>query len=118
MGQKAMTNMEFTDSVHPLLALYCASFLALLTIYLISSTVIQYWRLRSIPGPPVAAWTNLWLMYHMNSKERFYLVKKRLHQKYGPIVRYGPNRVMFGDLSAVSTILGTSNIYAKVTAPI
>jgi hypothetical protein len=96
------------------LALYCSGFFVLVATYLTTSTVIQYWRLRTIPGPRLAAWSNVWLMWHMNSKETFQVVKERLHQKYGPIVRYGPNRVMFSDLSAIPVILGTSNIFAKV----
>jgi hypothetical protein len=103
-----------TDLIYTSLALYCFVPLVLSAIYLIVSSVIQYWRLRKIPGPPLAAWTNLWLMRHMNSKETFHTVKKRLHQQYGHIQRYGPNRVMFSDSSAVPIILGTSNIFPKV----
>jgi hypothetical protein len=53
-------------------------------------------------------------MRRMNSEETFQEVKKRLHQEYGPVQRYGPNRVMFSDVSAIPIILGTSNIYPKV----
>lgn len=104
-----MTDLDYTSS-----ALYCSVLLTLIATYFVISSVVQYWRLRTVPGPPLAAWTNLWLMWHMNSKETFHSVKKRLHQKYGPIQRYGPNRVMFSDLSAVPIILGTSNIFPKV----
>lgn len=82
--------------------------------YLVISSVSQYWRLRHIPGPPLAAWTNLWLMQRMNGKEKFYNIRKRLHQKYGPVQRYGPNRVMFSDVAAVHSIHPTSNILPKV----
>ena len=82
--------------------------------YLVISSALQYWRLRHIPGPPLAAWTNFWLMQRMNSKEKFYNIRKRLHQKYGPVQRYGPNRVMFSDVSAVHSIRPTSNILPKV----
>jgi hypothetical protein len=95
---------------------YCLVLLGSLLTYLVVATIVQYWRLRNISGPFFAAWTNLWLMRQMNSKETFEDVKKRLHQKYGPVQRYGPNRVMFSDPSAISTILGTSNIYPKVFA--
>ncbi|KAF2023734.1 cytochrome P450 [Setomelanomma holmii] len=76
-------------------------------------SLVQYWRLRHIPGPPLAAWTNLWLMQHMHHKETFHMVKRRLHQRYGPIQRYGPNRVMFSDPAAVPVILGSTNVYQK-----
>jgi hypothetical protein len=96
-------------------SLVLAAILALLAgVYLIFSSVLQYWRLRHIPGPPLAAWTNLWLMRHMNGTEKFYDVRKRLHQKYGSVQRYGPNRVMFSDVSAVHSVLPATNILPKV----
>ncbi|KAI4718148.1 hypothetical protein E4T48_05645 [Aureobasidium sp. EXF-10727] len=82
-------------------------------VYLVLSSVFRYWRLRHIPGPRLAAWTNLWLMRNMNGKQKFYEVRKTLHQKYGPVQRYGPNRVMFSDVSAVNAVLPTSNILPK-----
>jgi len=92
------------------------SLLAVLAgVYFISTTVPQYLRLRHIPGPPLAAWTNFWLMRQLNGTEKFYDVKKRLHQKYGPVQRYGPNRVMFSDVSAVHSVLPPSNILPKVS---
>jgi cytochrome P450 len=89
-------------------------FAGLSGVYVVLSSVLQYWRLRHIPGPSLAAWTDFWLMRHMNSSEKFYDVRKRLHQEYGPVQRYGPNRVMFSDLSAVHSVLPTSNILSKV----
>jgi hypothetical protein len=89
-------------------------FVVLYGVYLVLSPVLQYWRLRHIPGPPLAAWTNFWLMRQLNGKEKFYDVRKRLHQNYGPFQRYGPNRVMFSDVSAVHSVLPTSNILPKV----
>jgi hypothetical protein len=106
--------------------------LSFLIVYFIFSSSVQYWRLRNIPGPPIAAWTNLWLMWHLNSKDRFHNIKRRLHQRYGPVQRYGPNRyalvhcahprhfadiqnrVMFSDIAAIPIILGTSNIFPRV----
>ncbi|KAH0279093.1 cytochrome P450, partial [Aureobasidium melanogenum] len=82
-------------------------------VYLVFSSILQYWRLRHIPGPPLAGWTNLWLMQRINGREKFYDTRKRLHQKYGPIQRYGPNRVMFSDVSAVHSVLPTSNVLPK-----
>jgi hypothetical protein len=104
-----LPNAEMSHSV------VLASILALLAgAYFILSSILQYWRLRHIPGPPLAAWTNLWLMRHMNGTEKFYDVRKRLHQKYGSVQRYGPNRVMFSDVSAVHSVLPATNILPKV----
>jgi hypothetical protein len=89
-------------------------FVVLSGVYLLVSSVLQYWRLRHIPGPRLAAWTDLWLMRKLNGQEKFYDVRKRLHQKYGAVQRYGPNRVMFSDISAIHSVLPTSNILPKV----
>lgn len=117
LSEKILTaDFEMTELNYAWSILYCLGSFILIAIYLVASSLVQYWRLRRIPGPPVAAWTNLWLMWHMNSKKTFHAVQKRLHQEYGPMQRYGPNRVMFSDLSAVPIILGTSNIFLKVPA--
>jgi hypothetical protein len=100
-----LTHISFTPLI---LGILCLGL-----IYTICLSLFQYWRLRHIPGPKLA-WTNLWLMWHMNSEEPFHNTKKRLNDRYGPVQRYGPNRVMFSGLSAVSVILGTSNILPKV----
>ncbi|KAI4765092.1 hypothetical protein E4T51_01926 [Aureobasidium sp. EXF-12344] len=49
----------------------------------------------------------------MNGTEKFYDVRKRLHQKYGSVQRYGPNRVMFSDVSAVHSVLPATNVLPK-----
>jgi hypothetical protein len=82
--------------------------------YLLVSSVLQYWRLRHISGPFLAAWTDFWLMRQLNGTKNFYDVRKRLHQRYGPVQRYGPNRVMFSDVSAIHSVLPASNILSKV----
>jgi hypothetical protein len=82
--------------------------------YIMLSSILQYWRLRHIPGPHLAAWTDFWLMRQLNGTEKFYDVRKRLHQRYGPVQRYGSNRVMFSDVSAVHSVLPASDILPKV----
>jgi hypothetical protein len=104
-----MRNQEVSHTVA--LLLLSAGFVGA---YLLVSSVLQYWRLRHIPGPPLAAWTDFWLMRQLNGTDKFYDVRKRLHQKYGPVQRYGPKRVMFSDVSAIHSVLPPSNILPKV----
>jgi hypothetical protein len=92
----------------------CSIFLVLIAAYILISSLLQYWRLRKIPGPPLASWSNLWLMWHMHHEDTFHVVRKKLHQKYGPVQRYGPNRVMFSDPIAVPIILGSTDVFPKV----
>ncbi|XDG09044.1 hypothetical protein ABKA04_008659 [Annulohypoxylon sp. FPYF3050] len=68
--------------------------------------------LRSVPGPFLARFTNLWYFFTLK-KANFEVVNRELHEKYGPIVRYGPNRYSFDDLTATKTIFGHGTQFQK-----
>lgn len=73
-------------------------------------------RLRHVPGPRLAAVTNLWRFYMMNQLaygERMV----QLHRKYGHLVRLGPNRVSTSDPAAIPIVFGTSPVWEKVSTP-
>ncbi|OBS16909.1 hypothetical protein FPOA_12545 [Fusarium poae] len=59
--------------------------------------------LSSYPGPPLAALTNLWKTYHLSALRLPYTLA-HLHEKYGDVVRVGPNDVSFRTPDAVNTI--------------
>lgn len=48
--------------------------------------------LAHVPGPRLAALSNVWHAYHVRNGHMLQLAKK-LHHQYGPIVRIGPNEV-------------------------
>ena len=81
---------------------------------LIWGTVSCYLRLRKFPGPFLASVSDLWLFRRFSRKEAWTTISTELHQKYGPVVRYGPNRLAFGDPAAIHTILATHNVFEKV----
>jgi hypothetical protein len=59
--------------------------------------------LASIPGPRHSVCTSLYLiLQEFASSRRMYI--HRLHQKYGPVVRLGPNEVSFTSLEALKEI--------------
>ncbi|KAH8645947.1 cytochrome P450 [Ilyonectria robusta] len=68
--------------------------------------------INSIPGPTLASFTNLW---------RFFLVTRRrpelkhieLHQKYGSVIRIGPNVVSVSDPNAVKIIYAINAGFVK-----
>ncbi|KAI0888741.1 cytochrome P450 [Annulohypoxylon maeteangense] len=68
--------------------------------------------LRSVPGPFLARFTDLWY-FRALWKAKFEVVNKELHQKYGPIIRYGPNRYSFDDVTAAKTIYSHGTQFAK-----
>ena len=57
----------------------------------------------SIPGPTYSIFTDLWLMrQEFMSNRRMYI--HHLHEKYGPVVRLGPNEVSFSSVEASKEI--------------
>lgn len=77
-------------------------------------TFLQYWRLRHIPGPWQAKLTDFWLARKFWNGEVFPDIAKDLDKKYGSVVAYGPNKVLFSDPAAVGTIFNTRNPFPKV----
>ncbi|KFA51932.1 hypothetical protein S40293_07051 [Stachybotrys chartarum IBT 40293] len=67
---------------------------------------------RSIPGPLLTRWTDLWYLRSL-ARGDFEKTNARLHAKYGPVVRYGPNRFSLSDLDAVRVIYKHGTPFAK-----
>lgn len=69
--------------------------------------------ISSVPGPFLAAWTDLWRFFIAWGRhaEQTHV---RLHEKYGPLVRLGPNSVSISDPGAVKVIYGLTSGYVKV----
>jgi hypothetical protein len=68
---------------------------------------IVYYRylhpLAKYPGPFLASLTDLWQTYQfMTLKQPYYLTE--LHEKHGPIVRYGPDKLSVTHESAIKAI--------------
>ncbi|KIW23218.1 uncharacterized protein PV07_11436 [Cladophialophora immunda] len=80
---------------------------------LLFQSILQYWRLRHVPGPFAAKFTNFWLARKFWNNEYFDAIALALDRQYGPVVRYGPNRVLFSDISAVGTVFNTRNAFSK-----
>ncbi|KAH6997368.1 cytochrome P450 [Ilyonectria destructans] len=69
---------------------------------------------RHVPGPFLARFTDAWYLYRV-WQGHFARDNIALHRKYGPIVRYGPNRFSFDHPEATKTIygIGTGKNFAK-----
>ncbi|KAI1176833.1 cytochrome P450 [Nemania sp. FL0916] len=77
--------------------------------------------LRNFPGPPIAKLTNGYGAYHV-VRNRMHLAMYRDHLKYGPVVRHGPNRLVFNTMTAMHDIYANPTVnkgiaYSYVTAP-
>ncbi|KAF5541458.1 cytochrome p450 oxidoreductase [Fusarium phyllophilum] len=84
-----------------------------LTLWLIFSLYRVFTSpLRAVPGPLLARYTNLWYLWRL-SKSQFAYENIALHEKYGNIVRYGPNRFSFCDPRASKVIYGHGSHFVK-----
>jgi hypothetical protein len=62
-----------------------------------------YWRLKHVPGPLWAKFSDLhrvWIVKTMNSHE----IHQHYHLRYGDLVRLGPNMVTISDPAAIPTV--------------
>lgn len=59
--------------------------------------------LGKYPGPFLASLTDLWQVHQfMSLKQPYHLTE--LHEKYGPIIRYGPDKLSITEESAIPLI--------------
>ncbi|KAL8350058.1 hypothetical protein RB598_005409 [Gaeumannomyces tritici] len=68
--------------------------------------------LRRCPGPFFARWTNLWRFYH-TLRGDIHLVNKRMHERYGPVVRTGPNNLDLDLPELIKAIYTTDGRWPK-----
>jgi hypothetical protein len=68
--------------------------------------------LRHIPGPKLAALSQLYLARHYLTENGVQLIQA-LHTKYGPIVRVGPNEIVIDDAEQLPVIYGVRSTYPK-----
>ncbi|KIW16058.1 hypothetical protein PV08_06109 [Exophiala spinifera] len=82
------------------------SYLALLVGGAILATVIYnrwFHPLSKFPGPFLASQTDLWRVYQLTTRHMPEKLLK-LHEQYGPVVRYGPNELSFWGVKAINPI--------------
>ncbi|KAL7823123.1 cytochrome P450 [Trichoderma gracile] len=88
-----------------------------LGVLLLSITTIVLYRLflhplARIPGPKLAAVSNIWHAYHARNGHMFDL-GRRLHREYGPLVRVGPNELWFNSTEAFDKIYSSTKGFEK-----
>ncbi|KAK3297423.1 cytochrome P450 [Chaetomium fimeti] len=89
---------------------YLLATLALLLAYSLGTYLTS--PLRQYPGPFLAKFTNLWRIYHI-TQGNFQHVLVRLHEKYGPVVRIGPNVLDVDDPTLIKTVFSTKGNWKK-----
>jgi cytochrome P450 len=66
---------------------------------------VAFHPLRKHPGPFLSKITDWPNVYHSFRGDRYILLTD-LHQRYGPVVRFGPNRISFCKASALQPVYG------------
>lgn len=69
--------------------------------------------MRHIPGPFLASISNFPRMSWVPTK-RAHLILQEMHEKYGEVVRIGPNMVSFSNPEAIPTVYPTRQGFPKV----
>nr|AFD18257.1 R2 [Sarocladium strictum] len=69
----------------------------------VSQLIRIYWRLRYIPGPFWAKFTDVQRVFWVQT-QRAHEIHRDAHGKYGDIVRFGPNMVSVADPAWIKTI--------------
>ncbi|KAK3317638.1 pisatin demethylase [Cercophora scortea] len=83
-----------------------------LLVWWLVSAVRQYRRLRHIPGPPLAPFSNFWF-FRKNATGRTHLDFLDTCNRYGPIVRVGPKSVLTNDPDLMRKVWGVRSDYKK-----
>ena len=79
----------------------------------IAYTLYSYMQLRHIPGPFLAALSNIPRLYWvLTGRAQEYHIG--LHKRYGHLVRMGPNMVSVGDPGEIAKIYGITGKFKKV----
>ena len=68
--------------------------------------------IRGIPGPKLASFSNLWLLYQCRRGRR-YLAVDQAHQRFGPLVRIQPDHVSIADPEAIPVIYSHTGGWLK-----
>ena len=68
--------------------------------------------LRNIPGPFLASITRFWSVWQV-TRGNYETTQRRLHARYGPLVRSAPDEVACADPAAIKIIYSVQRIFPK-----
>ncbi|KAL8766518.1 MAG: hypothetical protein Q9209_006734 [Squamulea sp. 1 TL-2023] len=81
-------------------------------VFLLVYLIVIYRRLSHVPGPFLASLTNLVRLRWVLTRKAHH-IHIDLHEKYGPLVRIGPNTVSVGDPREIRQIYGLTGEFVK-----
>lgn len=87
-----------------------------IVVYLVSRAFYNYFRpgISHIPGPFICKFSDAYRTYRAKRGDQ-HLWLMSLHQKYGNLVRIGPNTVLDSEQGEYQRVFGFKEDYEKVT---
>ncbi|EFX01545.1 benzoate 4-monooxygenase cytochrome p450 [Grosmannia clavigera kw1407] len=112
-AQAAWARLPGSDRI-PVVLVIPAILTAAAVLSTVSLCIYRLWfhPLARVPGPWLAACSSFWLAWHSFVGDECTAVF-RLHEKYGPVLRVGPNDVDIADADAVNPIYVERGGFAK-----
>lgn len=108
--QHIVTSLLSSARADPLVVvLFCVA------VYLVRSH--YYHGLNKIPGPFIASLTSLW-KWNAVRREEMHTISADLHEKFGPLVRIGPNHVSASSAEAINVVHRARTGFTKVRCAI
>ncbi|KAK4231621.1 cytochrome P450 [Podospora fimiseda] len=85
---------------------------SLFILWYIISSIKSWYRLRNVPGPFLARFSYAWLAYRIirGDVKRVFI---KMHNKYGPIIRIGPNQVVTDDPDTLRSYMSAKTKYLR-----
>ncbi|KAI0144482.1 cytochrome P450 [Xylariaceae sp. FL1272] len=108
MNERSFSSSSYLQE-NPLYLLFCTPVIATVVWYVVAYVQSP---LRQYPGPPLASWTNYVRMYYA-WRGNMHTVSKKLHDKYGPVVRMGPNYLDVDYSSLIKTCFDFNGVWKK-----
>ncbi|KAI1442489.1 cytochrome P450 [Annulohypoxylon stygium] len=89
---------------------YLATIFTLILVYLVRTRYHN--GLNKIPGPFLASLTSLW-KWDVVRREKMPFVNTELHEKYGPLVRIGPNHISASSTESIQVVHRSKSGFTK-----
>ncbi|KAK4451284.1 cytochrome P450 [Podospora aff. communis PSN243] len=85
-----------------------------LVVFLVTTvqSIVAWYRLRHVPGPFINIWT-LWIQVWKIYSEQCPTYYDGLAKKYGPLVRVGPNHVIYSDAETCRRVSAIRSGYTR-----
>lgn len=87
---------------------------ALVAGFLAIQLIFTWARLRHVPGPLPAKFTNMQRLLWVRTR-RAHEIHHDLHRRFGKLVRMGPNMISVSDPDAIPIIYGFDGKFKKVS---